>query len=221
MKACCSKGRLALLSFSSILLTSLTASAQVRVENTSQYVKNSTFSWRIFIQADQPTLSSIGCVEYRLDPSFVKSVRQVCRLGDPKYPFAESGEALKSFKVGVTVKFNKSRAPIYFDYTLKLSREIAVTQQVRIKQNTSKVLDQSPFKNQVAIYISNGNAKSFRLKVYENFDKQKALFESQMYSDDVKANFYYNGQPYVVRGYTRGVGSTFDLYCTVYREVIK
>ena len=220
MKPCCFKGRVALLSFSSILLTSLTALAQVRINNTSQYVNNSTFTWRIFIQADKATLADIGCVEYRLDPSFVKSVRQVCKLGDPKYPFAESGDALKSFKVGVTVKF-RTRKPFYTDYALKLSREIVVTQQVRIKQNTSKVLDQSPFNNQVAVYISNGNAKNFRLKVYENFGKQKALFESQMYSDDVKANFYYNGQPYVVRGYTRGVGATFDLYCTVYREVIK
>jgi len=219
MRAALSKGRFAFLAFSSILWLCLAASAQVEVNHTSQYLNNSSFRWRIFIQPNKVT-SDIVCVEYRLDPSFAKSVRQVCNLGDPKYPFAESGEALKSFKVGVTVKF-RSRAPFYTDYALKLSREIAVTQQVRIMQNTSKVLDQSPFKNQVAIYISNGNAKSFRLKVYENFGKQKALFESQMYSDDVKATFYYNGQPYVVRGYTRGVGSTFDLYCTVYREVLK
>jgi hypothetical protein len=220
MKPWFSRGRLALLSCSSILLMSLTALAQVRVDNTSQYVNPSTFTWRIFIQADKTTLADIGCVEYRLDPSFAKSVRLVCNLGDPRYPFAESGEALKSFKVGVTVKF-KTRKPFYTDYSVKLSREIPVTKLFRIIQNTSKVLDQSPFNNQVAIYISNGNYKSFRLKVYENFDNQKALFESNIYSADVKANFYYRGQPYVVRGTTRGVGTTFDLYCTVYREVIK
>lgn len=222
MKPCFSKGRLALLSFSSILLMSISASAQVRVENTSQYVNNSTFTWRIFIQGDKTTLADIGCVEYQLDPSFSKSIRQVCKLGDPKYPFAESGEALKSFKVGVTVKFrNKNRAPIYIDHTLKLSRQIAVTPHVRIKQNTSKVLDQAPFQNQVAIYVGAGNAKSFMLKIYENFGSQKALYYSQMLSEAVWVNFDYKGQPYVLIGATKAVGNTFDLYCTVYREVIK
>jgi hypothetical protein len=109
---------------------------------------------------------------------------------------------------------------MYITYNLKLSQEIAITQQVRIKTNSSKVLDLNPFNNQVAIYVSGGNAKSYRLKVYENFGPQRALFE-QMSSDNVKASFSYKGQPYVLKGYTKGVGTAFDLYCTVYREVIR
>lgn len=213
------KASLPLIWFSSILLLNVTALGQVRVESSSQYINNASFSWRIFIQADNATLSTIGCVEYRLDPSFARSVRQVCQRGDARYPFAESGEALRSFKVGVTVNF-RNRNPIYLEHAVNLTREIAVSQQVRIKSNTSKVLDQNPFQNKVAIYVSGGNAKSYRLKIYENFGSQKAFFERQM-SSDVKADFYYNGQPYVLRGFTRGAGANFDLYGTVYRVVIR
>ena len=219
MKVFFRKASLPLLWFSTILLLNLTALGQVRVESTSQYVNNASYSWRIFIQADNATLNSIGCVEYRLDPSFARSVRQVCQRGDARYPFAESGEALRSFKVGVTVKF-KNRNPIYIERAINLTREIAVSPQVRIKSNTSKVLDQTPFQNRVAIYVSGGNANSYRLKIYENFGSQRAFFEKQM-SSDVKADFYYNGQPYVLRGITRGAGAKFDLYCTVYRVVIR
>ena len=219
MNRCTSKARLTLLWFSPILFT-LTVSGQVRVDNTSQYIKNGTFSWRIFVQADRKTLTKIKCVEYQLDPSFIKPVRQICSVGDPSYAFAESGEAVRSFTVRVTITF-ADREPTYIRHTLKLSQEITVTQQVRIQHNTSKVLDQSPFYSKVAIYVSAGNAKSYRLKIYENFGSQRALYESQTYSENVRVNFRYNGQPYVLRGYTKGSGSAFDLYCTVYREVIR
>src|SRR5262245_17639061 len=102
MNCCISKSRLGLLWFLLTVFT-ITVSGQVRVDNTSQYLKNGSFSWRIFVQADKQTLGKIKCVEYRLDPSFIKPVRQVCAVGDPNYAFAESGEALKSFIVRVTI----------------------------------------------------------------------------------------------------------------------
>jgi len=204
-----------------ILLVSLDSAAQIGVDNTSQYLKNATFSWKVFIKADSKTLRQIECVEYRLDPSFTEHTRKVCKLGDSTYPFALSDEALKPFKIGVTVFFQNKKSQ-FLEYTLKLTREIAVTPQIKIKQNNTIILDQSQFQKQVGISVGGIFAKSrnkpFKIRIYET-SSQKALFEDEIPSGGVTVNFNYGGQEYVLRGYTKATHLGFDyLYFTIYKE---
>lgn len=206
-----------------ILLINLDSAGQsIRVDNTSEYLQNATFSWKVFIQSDSETLRQVECVEYLLDPSYTQPRRKVCKLGDTRYPFALSGEALKPFKIGVMVYFqNKPPAPL-LEHTLKLTREIAVTPQIRIRQNTTKILEQSQFQKQVAIAVNGIFAKKrdkpFKIRIFET-SSQKPLFEAELPSGYVNVNFSYSGQEYVLRGYTKAIALGFDyLYCTVYKE---
>ena len=220
-KSYCVKVMLAL---TGIIIVSLDCYGQdIRVDNTSQYLSNATFNWKIFIQAGNDVLTKIDCVEYRLDPSYRDPIRKVCKLGDSKYPFALSGEALKTFNVGVTVYF-QSKQQKYLDYTLKLSREIAVTPQIRIRQDTTKVLDHTQFQSKVAIAVGSIYARKrntpFRIKIFETSSPNKPMVDTEVPSGDVKLNFNYYGQEYVLRGYTKAIALGFDyLYCTIYRDV--
>ncbi len=207
-----------------ILIGAITSSGQVnfRVENTSQYLSNGLFNWKIFIKAENDLLKRIEFVEYRLDPSFRDPIKKVYKLGDSKYPFAFSGEALKAFNVGITV-YVKNDKPMYSDYTLQLTREIAVTPQIRIRQDSTKRLDQTQFQGKVSISVGSIYARKrntpFKIRIFEN-SSNKTIVETELASGDVKLNFNYDSQEYVLKGYTKAIGLGFDyLYCTVYRVV--
>ena len=64
--------------FLSTLVYSNLSFAYLSMENTSTYIGNGRWHWKIFINADRETLARIRCVEYTLHPTFPIPIERKC-----------------------------------------------------------------------------------------------------------------------------------------------
>ena len=62
----------------------------LKAANTSKYVREGKWDWRIYIVAPSNVIDSIDCIEYTLHPTFRQRFWKICRDKgfDPEYPFS-------------------------------------------------------------------------------------------------------------------------------------
>ncbi|MBS1565187.1 MAG: hypothetical protein JST39_12410 [Bacteroidetes bacterium] len=109
-----------------ILLLSLSAgllgAQTIRLNNTSVALMRSkgNYSWKVFVDADALTLSTIARVEYLLNPSFPNP--QVTVTANPANPnFSYSATGWGEFMIKAKVVFRDARKPPQLiNYWLKL-----------------------------------------------------------------------------------------------------
>lgn len=77
--------------------------ASLSVANTSAYIGNGQWHWKIFVNGDHETLSQIECVEYTLHPTFPEPVKRRC---DRSSNFALEANGWGTFVVKVRVFYN-------------------------------------------------------------------------------------------------------------------
>ncbi len=70
--------------------------------NTSKYIGNHLWDWKIFIEATPETLSQIEYVEYELDPTFPEPIK---RIHTRHNKFALSARGLRTFEIKIQVHF--------------------------------------------------------------------------------------------------------------------
>ncbi len=78
----------------------------LQAANTSTYLGNGRWHWKIFIEAGQQTLAQIACVEYTLHPTFPNPVVKVC---DRYSRFALEATGWGTFVVKIRVFYKDGR----------------------------------------------------------------------------------------------------------------
>ena len=81
------------------------APGKITTRNISTYVGNDQWNWTVFLEATPEVLTSIQCVQYTLHPTFPKPVRNVCEIGDRRYPFGLSSQGWGVFEIAIRVSF--------------------------------------------------------------------------------------------------------------------
>ena len=69
--------------------------------NTSAYMGDGRWNWKIFIQAPDDVIRNIDCVEYTLHPTFDNPIKKICDVGDVRYPFAYSANGWGTFNIPI------------------------------------------------------------------------------------------------------------------------
>jgi len=89
--------------FSPVLLLLLLSSAfsqQLKFANTYSSAGKGAYLWTVYVNANQPTLQQISCVQYQLHPSFPNPIQKVC---SPATKFALSERGWGEFTIFITV----------------------------------------------------------------------------------------------------------------------
>ena len=85
------------------------AQGSLAIRNSSTYVGNGRWNWKILVEADARTLNSIRCVEYTLHPTFPNPVRRVCNKPGTKFAYASNGWGTFTVKVRIIYKNGRER----------------------------------------------------------------------------------------------------------------
>ncbi len=92
----------------------------IRINNTSKYVGDNKWDWRIFVEAPLEVIDKIECVEYNLHPTFSTRFWKICRDNEikTKYPFSPpTFRGWGTFNVPVRILFKDGKI-CYLDHKL-------------------------------------------------------------------------------------------------------
>lgn len=95
----------ALVSMWFMLFPLISAAQEISSGNTSRYLGNGRWEWRVFIKSSPQVLNEIRCVEYTLHPTFPNPTREVCSKGDPRYPFGLKTIGWGTFEIPIKITF--------------------------------------------------------------------------------------------------------------------
>ncbi|MBT1696817.1 hypothetical protein KK083_08035 [Fulvivirgaceae bacterium PWU4] len=90
---------------------------QENIKNDSKYIGKKKFNWRIYVDAPQPVLNSIRCVQYTLHKTFKEPIQNKCNAAATQFGYSAIGWGEFSVKVKVTYLDNREE---YFEHWLKL-----------------------------------------------------------------------------------------------------
>lgn len=106
-------------------------SQEILADNTSRYVGNGRWDWKVFIKASPQILREILYVEYTLHSTFPNPVRRVDKIGDLSYPFALEINGWGIFEIPIKVVF-KNQAVHFLKYMLRfVAPPVEVPLQIR------------------------------------------------------------------------------------------
>lgn len=134
----------------------------IRINNSSSYLGNGKWSWKVYIIATNVTLSQIASVTYTLHKTFSPNRISINRIGDENYPFALSATGWGTFTIKVEVKFRNGQSK-YFNYPLVFkasSAQYAIT-----TCNTSKEVSSDWWS--WTVYISSSEEVLNKIKCVE------------------------------------------------------
>lgn len=81
----------------------------IKTYNSSNYLGNGKWSWKVYVNASKTTLNQINAVTYTLHRTFSPNKIAVNRIGNSDYPFAFSATGWGEFDIKVDVKFKNGR----------------------------------------------------------------------------------------------------------------
>lgn len=84
--------------------------APVRISNVATKVGNGQWRWTVYVAGPASEIGNIGCVVYRLHPTFPNPVQRVCGTSDPKYPFGLTATGWGTFGLLAQVEFRDGQS---------------------------------------------------------------------------------------------------------------
>jgi transcription initiation factor IIF auxiliary subunit len=92
----------------------LHAQTDIKTYNSSIYLGNNKWSWKVYLGASKATLGKIKTVTYTLHRSFSPNVIKVPKIGDNNFPFAFSATGWGEFTIRVDIAFNNGTTKILY-----------------------------------------------------------------------------------------------------------
>jgi len=103
------KNILTVLLICSGFLNPVSGQEDIKAFNSSNYLGDGRWAWKIYIKASNETLNRIGAVVYYLHKSFSPDKIRVPNIGDPKTPFSFSATGWGTFTVKIEIRFKNGQ----------------------------------------------------------------------------------------------------------------